>query len=83
MPFETRPVDVDERAIEAGLAATSVPTRSRRAGVRQGAGRLERGAARLVLGADQVASCEGHDLRQAGRPCGSGDPAFAFFRAQA
>lgn len=58
LPFESRPADVDERAIEAALGpvgADAVAAELARAKARV----VSAGApGRLVIGADQVASCE-------------------------
>ncbi|PPD46531.1 MAG: septum formation inhibitor Maf [Methylocystis sp.] len=59
IPFETRPADVDERAIETGLGAVGADDIAL-ALARAKAGVVSKLApGRLVLGADQVASCEG------------------------
>lgn len=57
LPFEARPADVDERAIESGLGAAG-PDAVAAALARAKAMAVSAGApGRLVLGADQVASC--------------------------
>ncbi|WP_442755479.1 Maf family protein [Methylocystis sp. JAN1] len=59
LPFESRPADVDERAIEAGLGAVG-PDAIALALARAKASVVSAKApGRLTLGADQVASCEG------------------------
>lgn len=68
IPFETRPADVDERAIEAALGAAG-PDEIAATLAREKALAVSRASsARLVVGADQVASCEG---RVFGKPADS------------
>jgi septum formation protein len=65
LPFESRPADVDERAIETALGAVP-PDTVASALARAKALVVSAGAPdRLVLGADQVASCE---RRMFGKP---------------
>jgi septum formation protein len=66
LPFETRPADVDERAIEASLGPVGADGVAR-ALARAKALAVSRDApGRLVLGADQVASCEGRIFGKSG-----------------
>jgi septum formation protein len=59
VPFETRPANVDERAIQSGLGPVG-PDAIALALARAKAAVISSGApGRLVLGADQVASCDG------------------------
>ena len=68
IPFETRPADVDERAIEAALGAAG-PDEIAATLAREKALSVSRAlSSRLVVGADQVASCEG---RVFGKPADS------------
>ncbi len=66
LPFEMRPADVDERAIEASLGPVGADGVAR-ALARAKALAVSRDApGRLVLGADQVASCEGRIFGKSG-----------------
>lgn len=59
LPFEARPADVDERGIEARLGAVGADAVAQALARAKARAVAARSPGRLVLGADQVASCDG------------------------
>lgn len=59
LPFDSRPADIDERAIEAGLAGADPDTLARTLAREKARAVSLASSGRLVIGADQVASCAG------------------------
>ncbi|WP_424360548.1 Maf family protein [Methylocystis parvus] len=57
LPFESRPADVDERAIEAALGPVGADAVARALARAKASIVSENAPGRLILGADQVASC--------------------------
>ncbi len=58
LPFESRPADVDERAIESALGQVGPDAIARELALAKAGAISAQTPGRLVLGADQVASCE-------------------------
>jgi septum formation protein len=59
LPFESRPADVDERGIESRLGPVGADAVAQALARAKARAVSSRAPGRLVLGADQVASCEG------------------------